>query len=165
MIYVGIILFLLLVGDLTLQYYNKWKIKKLSINIKECLEKSGFPLIPITSNNKSMYFLADTGCDVSTLDSKYLDQLDVELLDEKGKMFGIEGNAAEVGYCKFKFAYKEYPMTGKFQTQLLDSLNFFYEQAGIIVVGILGSDFFKRHGFIINYDDLIIYPSPKKLKK
>ena len=36
---------------------------------------------------------------------------------------------------------------------------------GLAVVGVLGSDFLKEYGFTINYDDLIIYPSAKKLKK
>ena len=163
MIYAAIIIFLLLVGDLTLQYYNKWKIKKLSINIKSILENTGFPLVKIINNNREGYMLIDTGANQSYINELYCNQLDINISQEEGTTTGFEGVANKTKIGTFPFKFKNYDMKIKCQILTINGFDMFADY-GLAVVGVLGSDFLKEYGFTINYDDLIIYPSAKKLK-
>lgn len=163
MIYVGIILFLLIVGDLALQYYNKWKTKKLSISIKEALEKTGFPLIEVEHNQLQCYFLIDTGANLSQINSDFNDQLSLTMLDYKSTATGVEGVEKEMAWVKFDFKFKKYPMELEMQNAPIPGFKIFYEYQ-IPVVGILGNDFLQKYGCVISYKDLVIYPNLDSIK-
>ena len=162
MIYVALLFFMLLICDLGFSYYNKYKIKKLSINIKEALETTGFPLIEVEHNGLQCYFLIDTGADLSHINSDFNDQLNLTILENtKSTSVGVEGTSREVNWAKFDFRFKKYPMELEVQNAPLPGFKVFYDY-NLPVIGILGNDFVQKYGCVISYKDLIIYPSVKK---
>lgn len=166
MIYVGIILFLLLVGDLSLQYYNKWKKNKLSINIKETLEKVGYPLITIENNGYDAYFLIDTGANSNIINSRVIEDFSYSPIKGNVSMIGVEGNNQKGRLVKFNFKFKgKYNMADVFQVTDLKGLDTIFNGTEFTVVGILGTPFLERFGCIVDFNDLVIYPNYNKTLK
>lgn len=165
MIYVAIIIFLLLVGDLALQYYNKWKIKSLSINIKETLEKVGYPLITVENNGYDAYFLIDTGANSNIINSRVIEDFSYTPIEGNVSMMGVEGKNQKGELVKFDFKFKnKYNMTDIFQVTDIKGLDMIFSDTEFTVIGILGTPFLEKYGCIINFNDFIIYPNAKKLK-
>lgn len=163
MIYVGIILFLLIVGDLTLQYYNKWKKNKLSINIKETLEKVGYPLITIENNGYDAYFLIDTGANSNIINSRVIGDFSYTPVEETGSLLGAEGTRQPGKFVKFDFKFKnKYNMTDTFLVTDIKGLDVMFNDTEFTVIGVLGIPFLERFGCIVDFNDLVIYPNYNK---
>ena len=157
MIYICYLIIALLIGDLTLIYYKKWKVRKFCIDIKDMIKNTGFPLIPVTHNGIVGYMLIDTGANNSFIDLDYLNQLDVKPINEKGHTTGFEGVQKETSLMQMTFKFKGLEYTSKFQVLQIPGFDVFVSM-GIPVFGVLGTDFLYREGFVIDYKDLIIYP-------
>lgn len=136
-----------------LHSYNR--LKK-GISFKESLDLTNLPIVSFKNNDVTLNFLLDTGSDSAYINKSILPQLDYEFTDSKTQMFGIDGNFVENEICSMIISYKDYKFESRFNVHDMDApFNQIKESTGVQIHGILGSNFFRRYKYILDFEKLI----------
>ena len=110
------------------------------------------PIIKATLNNKSCYLMVDTGASISILDVTQSKTYNFKLTSVANEVLGLGGKTnyynldnvnVELDSLQFVSSFK-----GGSLNQLVKTIRI---NSGYNIVGIVGSDIFKSHGFKIDY--------------
>lgn len=137
--------------------YNKSKI--VSIPFKESMDLLNVPIVTFVNNKIKLHFLLDTGSDASYIRKEILSLLDIKRIDRKAAPIATAGGeAVSEGLVTFDIFYKNQQFENDFEvadmTQMWDEAT---KTAGITIHGILGSQFFNRYKYQIDFENLIAY--------
>lgn len=136
-----------------------YKGKKVPIPFKESMDLLSVPVVTFVNGNKKLHFLLDTGGDYSYIDKSVVPTLTIK--SKNNDTINIVTGAGKVeseGKVTFTFSYKEHTFEETFVVQDLAShFNSAFGPYGVTVHGVLGSSFFAKHKYEINYEDLIAY--------
>ena len=136
------------------------------ISFKEGLDLTSFPIITLTNNDTKLNFLLDTGSSVSHIDKSLVPVLKTTVSHYKMNIMGVEGNAVSTNFCNMDVYYKDYVFNSDFATSdLKGAFDSIKTETGVQLHGILGSDFFQRYRYIIDFNELMAYPNKKWKKK
>lgn len=131
-------------------------------SIKTSMLNHGFPLIKMTVYGKRYNFVLDTGATINVLDSKVLEDIpigvDIEL--KKGKGFIGAGDTAKQSsqVCTLPLTYNKQLFTESFDiTNLSEMFDYVEKKEGVRIHGILGSGFFKKHQWTIDFDKMVVW--------
>lgn len=137
--------------------YCKQK-KRVSMSFKEAMDLVDLPVITFYNNGKKFNFLLDTGATLSVIDSNVLDNFSYKELDGTGTICGMEGNKIDVSYVRAFLEYKSMNYEEDFQVvDMSAAFNQVRAESGVTLSGILGSLFFKRYQYVLDFDSLIAY--------
>lgn len=134
-----------------------------AISFKESMDLTGLPIITFCQidekgNENRFNFLLDTGSNDNVIDSNVLKDIEHEKVDYNGTLSGLDGIVNKVTACNISFFYKdrEYPyfylvkdMSAPFKTMKSDY--------GVTLHGILGSRFFNKFRYVLDFADLKVY--------
>lgn len=131
-------------------------------SIKESVLKHGFPLIKMTVFGKRYNFVLDTGATVNVLDSSVLSDIpageDVDLKEGQGFMGAGDIAKRDTQVCSLPMTYNKQLFTEKFQiANLSEMFDFIEKEEGIRIHGMLGSGFFKKHQWSIDFEKMVIW--------
>ena len=100
----------------------------------------------------------DTGSNLSYINSSVLPLLDHEIIDRKSSVVGFEGNEVSTGSCKITATYKRKKFEEEFSMADLDAaFKVIKQESGVQLHGILGSRFFEKYKYVIDFKNLIAY--------
>lgn len=144
------------------EYINKIKKEKKKVNVsfKEAMDLTELPVVTFINNDKKINFLLDTGSNMSQINSSVLKSLDLKysMTNRGAKVTGMEGNAREVNLCTMFLTYKNKVFIDDFQINDLDrAFNMIKRETGVQIHGILGSLFFKKYKYVLDFNELIAY--------
>lgn len=132
--------------------------KRVNMSFKEAMDLTDLPVITFYNNGKKFNFLLDTGATMSVIDSNVLSNLSHENLDDAGSVYGMEGNRIEVSYVKALLEYKGRNYEEVFQViNMSAAFNQVKAESGVTLSGILGSLFFKKYQYVLDFESLIAY--------
>lgn len=150
------------VFNLIENYMDNKKIKN-ELSFKEAMDLTELPIVTFYNNGQKLNFLLDTGSNFSHINMAILPSLKYEELESGGTVYGIEGNQSRVKFCRMTVTYKDLEFTDEFAMQDLSStFDLLKQESGVQVHGILGSLFFKRYEYILDFEHLIAYPKLKE---
>ena len=128
------------------------------ISFKESMDLVDLPIITFYSNNTKLNFLLDTGSDSSYINHSVLQNLKFTKTDKKHYVIGMEGSPVESFICSIDISYKDKIFTEEFSVCDLDrAFTTVKQETGVQIHGILGSKFFKKYRYIIDFNELIAY--------
>ena len=156
--YVVLVLIVILAAIILngIESYNKKNESKMSF--MEGINLTGLPIVSFKIDDKVYNFLLDTGSDLSVINSTVLNKLTNTLVNKKCSISGMEGNSQEVGFTRIKLSYKNISFEEEFQTVNMDAaFNNIKQNYGVSIIGILGSEFFRRNKYVLDFKDLIAY--------
>jgi len=117
------------------------------------VREGGLIFIPVEINGRKVWMLMDTGAGSTIVDIGRSGRLGMLLEENSYIINGIGGQVESyniLNTSRIKVGNKEYSVN--FQAIDLTLLtNRFSSAIGQNVIGILGSDFFEKHGFVIDY--------------
>lgn len=128
------------------------------ISFRAGYDLTQLPIVTLYQGKNVLNFLLDTGSNDSIIDSNVLKDIEHTMSDEKSSLYGLEGNAQEVGKCSITLSYQglDYPyeyivcdMTGPFTKIKAES--------GVILHGLIGSKFFNTYKYVLDFESLIAY--------
>lgn len=132
--------------------------RRVNISFREAMDLVDLPVITFYNNGKKFNFLLDTGATLSVIDSNILGNFSHKKLDEKGTLCGIEGNRISVSYIKASLEHKGVSYEEDFQTVDMSTVfNQIKSESGITLSGILGSLFFKKYQYVLDFESLVAY--------
>lgn len=128
------------------------------ISFKESMDLTELPVATFNCNRKKLNFLLDTGSNLSYINSSILSLLDHEIIDRESSVIGFEGNEVSTGSCKIEVTYKKKKFEEEFNIADLDAaFKVVKQESGVQLHGILGSRFFEKYKYIIDFKNLIAY--------
>lgn len=144
--------------------FKATKIHKMSF--KESIDLTELPIITFeVGKNKKFNFLLDTGSNDSIVDRTALETKGVSYIDAgmEGNLVGLDSTESKkVSFVKIDLFYKERTYSNNFLvTDLSTVINSIKESSGVVMHGLLGSNFFNKYKYVIDFDKLIAYSKIK----
>ena len=128
------------------------------ISFKEAMDLVELPVVTFYNGDTKLNFLLDTGSNVSYINSSIIPLLVHEKTDKEMDTIGIEGNKVSNQFCKMSVTYKNQVFEEEFSIADLDeAFGVVKQESGVQIHGILGSKFFERYKYVIDFKELTAY--------
>lgn len=155
---IGVVILVLAVVIIANTIDNRRKRNNSKISFKEAMDLVELPVVTFYNGNRKLNFLLDTGSNVSYINSSIISLLDHEKTGKKMDTIGIEGNKVSNQFCKMSVTYKNQVFEEEFSIADLDeAFSVVKQESGVQIHGILGSKFFERYKYVLDFKELIAY--------
>lgn len=130
------------------------------ISFESTLRLVGIPIITLENNNKQYNFILDTGATTSLVNSSIINELqNKEVVDGEDLVSGLN---PDINYKASRYIIEFNILNDKFKHQfsvfnLNDTFMDLAQETGIMVHGLLGSDFFRDKKYILDYNEHLLY--------
>lgn len=146
---------IILVGFTIADIRNK---NKKTISFKESMDLTELPIITFSNNNTKLNFLLDTGSNISHINNSILNKLNFTTLNREISTVGFTGEIVDSAFCKMELEYKGKIYEDDFSiTNLDDAFGVIKQESGVQIHGILGSKFFEKYKYVLDFGKLIAY--------
>lgn len=137
--------------------YCKQK-KRENISFKEAMDLVELPIITFYNKDTKLNFLLDTGSDLSYINKSILPSLEYIEINESRNIISVGGNSQSLGCCNMIVTYKSQKFIDRFYISDLDeAFGAIKAETGVQIHGILGSKFFVKYKYVLDFKDLIAY--------
>lgn len=128
------------------------------ISFKESMDLTELPVITFMCNERKLNFLLDTGSNRSYINSTIINDLEHKKLERTEEVIGAEGNGMQSQLAMIQLTYKDQVFeTGVNIMNLDDAFTAIKDESGVQIHGILGSLFFQKYKYVLDFDSLIAY--------
>ena len=135
------------------------EVNKKRMSFKEALDLAEVPIVTFLNNGIKLNFLLDTGSSWSIINESVLPSLVTEKLDAVMNIVAADGNKVPSKFCKMNVSYKDQEFENDFAIKDLDeAFGVVKQESGVQIHGILGSDFFQKYKYVLDFKELIAYP-------
>lgn len=132
--------------------------KSSEISFREAMDLAELPVITFYNGDKKINFLLDTGSNISYLNESIVSSLVTESTGEESNIIGIEGNKVNCKICKMIIRRKNQEFEEEFSIADLDkAFSIVKKESGVQIHGILGSRFFGKYKYVLDFKDYIAY--------
>lgn len=132
--------------------------KSSEISFREAMDLAELPVITFYNGDKKINFLLDTGSNISYLNESIVSSLVTESTGEVSNIIGIEGNKVNCKICKMIIRRKNQEFEDEFSIADLDkAFSIVKKESGVQIHGILGSRFFEKYKYVLDFKDYIAY--------
>lgn len=153
-----IILVIVVVAAIIFNGVQDYDRKKVEMSFKESMNLTELPIVTFYNGSTKLNFLLDTGANLCVINSRIIDSLNYKKLDEKGSVFGMEGNSVDIDYISMDFTYNSKSYSSSFQVvDMQEAFDRIKQESGVTVHGILGSKFFEEYKYVLDFKELIAY--------
>lgn len=158
MIAILIIILLLIIAFLVWSGHSK-KERKIPIPFKESMDLLNVPVVTFVNNGQKLHFLLDTGGDYSYIDSNVLDSLAIKGKDDSSiKVSTGSTGFQSSGKVTLDIDYRGHIFEETFVVHdLKEQFASAFSNSGLVVHGVLGSMFFAKHKYELNFEDFTAY--------
>lgn len=129
-----------------------------AMSFQNSMDLAELPVVTFYQGDKKINFLLDTGANNCVIDSSFLSQLKYQELDTKTNFSGIEGNSKSAKVCLINMSYKdnnyEFPYVIQDLHKVFGDIK---KTTGVTVHGLLGSSFFNKFDYVLDFKELIAY--------
>lgn len=136
------------------------KSNRKKISFKEALDLTELPVVTFISKGRKLNFLIDTGANNSILNESVADKMKLECEEFEGVETNTAGgniNLNKIVNLVIKFDDKREYDECFLISNMDEAFNSVKAETGVMIHGILGSNFFARNKYIIDYDSLALY--------
>lgn len=153
-----IILVIVVIAAIIINGVQDYDRKKVEMSFKESMNLTELPIVTFYNGSTKLNFLLDTGANLCVINSRIIDSLNYKKLDEKGSVFGMEGNSVDIDYISMDFTYNSKSYSSSFQVvDMQEAFDRIKQESGVTVHGILGSKFFEEYKYVLDFKELIAY--------
>mgnify|MGYP003299943597 FL=1 len=129
-----------------------------TVSFAEAMDLVELPIITVQNNNTKINLLLDTGSNASYISPNILKDLKYDEIELSNTTIGFGGGATHTRGCNMEIKYKKLSFEDTFIIMESDEVFTALKQGyGVQVHGILGSKFFDRYSYVIDFGELIAY--------
>ena len=137
--------------------------QKDNFSFKNAFKLTGLPILIFEQDETDLIFILDTGSSVCVLDESSISKLkDFKYLDREDNLVDVNGGKVKRRYGLFKFKCDNIDFENEFLisdlTNIRESVK---EDSGVSIDGIVGSDFFSKYQYIIDFNKYIAFSKKK----
>lgn len=128
------------------------------ISFRESMDLTDLPVITFQCADRKLNFLLDTGSTLSYINKSVVEGLPHEKTGTASEMVGIEGNRIVTECCWLTVSYRNQKFHEEFSAADLDkAFNAVKQETGVQIHGILGSRFFEKYQYVLDFKELAAY--------
>ena len=130
------------------------------ISFKEAIDLTELPVVTFIGKGRKLNFLIDTGANNSILNESVVNRMKLKCEEFEGVETNTAGgniNLNKVTNLVIKFDDKREYDECFLVSNMDEAFNSVKEETGVLIHGILGSNFFTRNKYIIDFDSLALY--------
>lgn len=155
---IGILLMVIAVAMIINAIEDNRKKNDSKISFRESMDLTELPVVTFYNGDKKLNFLLDTGSNVSHINSSVIHLLDHTKTDQKTDIIGMEGNKVSNDTCRMTVYYRNQRFEEDFIiSDLNDAFDIIKQEDGVQIHGILGSKFFEKYRYVLDFSELIAY--------
>lgn len=156
---VGIILLAALFAEIVSAIRKGGKNKVAArMSFKETLDLTELPIVTFRQGDKKLNFLLDTGATNSVINKSVVGEFESVPTKFKDTIYGADGNSDTVDIIEMTITYKNEQFTDLFYVWDLDgAFGNLKQKHGVNLHGVIGSSFFQKYKYIIDFDELVAY--------
>ena len=155
---VGVVILVLVVALIANTIDDIRKRNNSKISFKEAMDLTELPVVTFYNGDKKLNFLLDTGSNASHINSSIINLLDHTKTNQKTDIIGMEGNKVSNDICKMTIYYRNQKFEEDFIiSDLNDAFDVIKKEDGVQIHGILGSKFFEKYKYILDFKELTAY--------
>lgn len=129
------------------------------MSFKAGYDLTQLPIVTFHQGEKRLNFLLDTGSNSCVIDSNVLKHIQHTMVaNDPEPLMGLDGNKMAVNKCEITLYFNDRGYT--YEYLIHDMSKPFGEMkkdSGVTLHGILGSKFFNRFKYVLDFDELIAY--------
>ena len=134
------------------------ELKVNKISFRETMDLISLPIVSFKQGNKKLNFLLYTGASYSIINESVVSTIDHIKTEEKGDMYGVEGNKVSCSYVNLFIEYNGKLFQDDFQVvDLSKAFEQIKEDFKVELHGILGNAFFRKYNYVLDYNELVAY--------
>lgn len=130
------------------------------ISFKEAMDLTELPVVTFIGKGRKLNFLIDTGANNSILNESIVNKMKLKCEEFEGVETNTAGgniNLNKVTNLTIKFDDKREYDECFLVSNMDEAFNSVKEETGVMIHGILGSNFFAKNKYIIDFDSLALY--------
>ena len=155
---IGVVILLLAIAFIANTIDDIRKRNNSKISFKEAMDLVELPVVTFYNGDTKLNFLLDTGSNVSYINNSIIPFLAHEKIGKEMNTIGIEGNKVSNQFCKMSVTYKNQVFEEEFSIANLDeAFDVVKQESGVQIHGILGSKFFEKYKYILDFKELTAY--------
>ena len=132
--------------------------RKDAMSFREAMDLTNLPIVTFYQGDKKFNFLLDTGATLSVINQAALESIIHTTINKTGELYGVDGVKREVSYASINLAYKNKDYTEEFQVlDMQEAIDQVKAESGVNMVGIIGSEFFRKYKYVLDFDELVAY--------
>lgn len=132
--------------------------KKETMSFRESMDLTNLPIVTFYQGDKKFNFLLDTGASLSVINQSALESIEHTTLEGNGTLFGVDGVKRDVTYASINLTYKNSNYSENFQVlDIQNAIDQVKAESGVNMIGILGSEFFRKYKYILDFNELVAY--------
>ena len=160
---VAVISCILLIIIISIVIISKIHRQKEDFSFKNAFKLTGLPILLFEQDEVVLKFVLDTGSSVCVLDESSISKLkNFKYLDKEDNLVDVNGNKVKRKYGTFKFKCDNKDFENEFVVSDLTNVREgIKEDSGISIDGIVGSDFFSKYQYIIDFNKYIAFSKKK----
>lgn len=128
------------------------------ISFQSSMDLVELPIITLHQGEQKINFILDTGSNNCIIDSNFLKNLKYTMSNSYTNISGMEGNKQKAKICSISVSYKDWNYEFPYIVQDLSAVfGDIKKETGVTVHGILGSNFFNKYKYVLDFNELIAY--------
>ena len=132
--------------------------KRENMSFREAMDLVELPVVTFYNKDTKLNFLLDTGSDLSHINKSILPSLEYKEIDESRNIISVGGNSQSLRCCDMTVTYKSQKFIDRFCVSDLDeAFGAIKAETGVQIHGILGSKFFTKYKYTLDFESLIAY--------
>lgn len=132
--------------------------KRENMSFREAMDLVELPVVTFYNKDAKLNFLLDTGSDLSYINKSILPSLEYKEVNESRNIISVGGNSQTLGCCDMAVTYKNQKFIDRFYISDLDeAFGAIKAETGVQIHGILGSKFFTKYRYILDFENLVAY--------
>ena len=138
--------------------YCKQK-KRENMSFREAMDLVELPIVTFYNKDTKLNFLLDTGSNLSYINKSILPSLvEYTEISESRNIISVGGNTQSLGCCNMTVTYRNQKFIDRFYiSDLNEAFGAIKAETGVQIHGILGSKFFAKYKYILDFESLIAY--------
>lgn len=136
--------------------FKKKKYEEMSF--RQGFDLTSLPIVTFYQGEKKFNFLLDTGSNDSVIDSNILGEMEYTKTNLKSTLMGLDCINKEV-YCvlvKLSYMSQDYPFV-YIVNDMSAPFGSIKHETGVTLHGIIGSKFFNKYKYVLDFDEMIAY--------
>lgn len=128
------------------------------MSFQASLDLAELPVVTFHQGDQKINFLLDTGSNNCVVNKDFLKSIKHKRLDVETHISGLEGNKQKADVCIIKMSYKDKDYEFPYVIQDMNAVfNDIKKETGVTINGLLGSNFFNKFKYVLDFDELIAY--------
>ena len=131
---------------------------KYALSFRDSMDLVDLPVVTFYNGHKKFNMLLDTGSTECIISREYLNNLIYEGTGMSREMFGMEGETVVNPIVSSTISYSGLKFDVEFlAADMSQAFGMIKKENGVTIHGILGSNFFARYKYVLDFDKLMFY--------